>query len=59
MNITQLASKMTKTEGLKVQVSVGNMREILAILSDIIWEEYRTTGNATISKLIFSNGQRR
>jgi len=37
MTTKQLAVAITKAEGLKVQVSIGNAREIVGIISDICW----------------------
>jgi hypothetical protein len=53
MTVTQLASKVAKTEGLKKQVSIGNVREMLAVLSDII------TADPTALQALVDNGKRR
>lgn len=59
-NVTELASAIAKKEGLKKQVVIGNVREILGILSDMIFNEYRLEGGAeTIKKILFQNGNRR
>ncbi len=39
MTINKLASLIAKKEGKKSQARIGDIREILAILSDIFWEE--------------------
>lgn len=53
MTITHLASEIASREGKKIQVSVGNIRELLAILSDKIIED------PTIIALLIKNGERR
>ena len=59
-NVTELASKIAKAEGLKKQVIIGNVREILGILSDMIFTEYRLEGGSeSIKKILFQNGNRR
>jgi hypothetical protein len=40
MTIRTLASKIAKLEGKKSQARIGDIREILGILSDLMWEEY-------------------
>ena len=40
MDIKKLASAIAKREGKKVQVSIGNIREILAIICDLAAEEF-------------------
>jgi len=59
-NVTELASAIAKSEGLKKQVMIGNVREILGILSDMIFTEYRLEGGSeSIKKILFQNRNRR
>jgi hypothetical protein len=53
MTMKQLASQIAKIEGKKVEVSVGNVREILGILSDMLFEDN------TLVSLLLTNGKRR
>lgn len=55
MNMRELASELAEAEGLKVEVSVGNMREILGLLSDLIYAE----GGDDLVNLLYRNGKRR
>lgn len=41
MTVQKLASLICRKEGKKVQVSIGNAREIVGILSDILYKESR------------------
>ena len=52
-NITELASLVARLEGKKSKVKIGDVREILRILSDLSFED------TTVLKLIYANGKRR
>lgn len=54
MKIQELASRLAKLEGKKSQVKIGDMREILAILSDVVYHEM----NGIVGAL-YENGKRR
>lgn len=49
----EIASKIANSEGKKVQTSMGNVREILSIISDLIYED------ANVSTILYENGLRR
>jgi hypothetical protein len=53
MKITELPSVLCKREAKLKEVSVGNMREIISILSDLIFQ------NSELTTLLFRNGERR
>ncbi len=53
MNVQKLASKISKLEALKKQVSIGNVREIIGLISDAIIED-----SDTLIQLC-TNGRRR
>lgn len=53
MKITEIPSVLCKREAKLKQVSVGNMREILAIVSDLIVED------ASVLEALLANGRRR
>jgi hypothetical protein len=51
----EIATKVAKLEGKKTQARIGEIREILSILSDIMWEdEYHV-----VFDTIYKNGKRR
>ncbi len=54
LDIEKLARAVSKFEGKKKQVSIGNIREILAILSDMSLD-----GPHKILGIIYENGRRR
>ena len=56
MTIAELTSAIAKTEGKKVQCSIGNVREIISILSDMI---YADSISGEINRMLYKNGQRR
>jgi len=56
MNLKQLVSHIAAKEGLKKQVSVGNIREIVGIVSDLLWDDYKCL---TTYDLLLGNGRRR
>jgi len=53
MNIKKIVTQITKTEGLKSSVSVGNVREIISILSDMMCED------CEVIIVLANNGKRR
>ena len=53
MTLAALASKVASLEGRKVQVSVGNVREILGILSDLLFSD------TEVMSVLLANGKRR
>jgi hypothetical protein len=65
MKITELPSILCKKEGKLKQVSVGNMREIISILSDLLYaDELCIFANNKADQLplynaLLKNGQRR
>lgn len=58
MNMNDLAIKVAKREAGKVQVSIAQIKEILAILSELLAWESCTTDPALL-KLLLKNGRRR
>ena len=40
MTINKLASEIAKREGKKSQARIGDIREIIGVLSDILYEQY-------------------
>jgi len=60
MTIKELTSLLTKKEGKKVQVSVGNVREIVGILSDTLYILSKEEGAVEkFTKKLVANGKRR
>ncbi len=59
MKIKKLASLIAKREGRKSQVKIGDVREVLSILSDIICEEVEEDGLSYTIMLLAENGDRR
>ena len=55
MTMKELASKIARIEGRKTQARIGEIREILAVISDIIYSEER----ADVYDLLCKNGARR
>jgi len=53
MNIKKLASIIAKKEGKKSQVKIGDVREVLGIVSDLIYDDIN------IAMVIYENGQNR
>lgn len=51
--IKELCSLIAKREGLKKQVAIGNIREIVGIVSDLVWE------CENIGGLLMVNGYKR
>jgi hypothetical protein len=54
MTINKLASLIAKKEGKKTQARIGEVREILGILSDMIYE-----GAEPICVSLYNNGEKR
>ena len=61
ITIKKLASILCKAEGLKRQVRIGDMREILALLSDLIFDDLGTKGRHRTGVLyaMWDNGRKR
>jgi len=53
MKIKEIVLRITKAEALKKQVSIGNVREIVSIVSDMLYE------NCEVDDALFNNGKRR
>lgn len=41
MNLNQLAKEITKHEGLKKQVDIAQVKEVLRVLADILASDFR------------------
>ncbi len=54
MTLKSLASEIAKREGKKSQAHIGDVREILGILSDIVFKD-----GPYLDKLLYMNGMRR
>jgi len=61
MTIKKLASEIAKREGKKSQTQIGDIREILSILSDMINDEYEKlcNENKSIVVSLVENGMKR
>ncbi len=61
MTLKELASSIAKREGLKKQVSIGNVREILGLVSDEVYAQYQKSDAAftAFATQLRLNGQRR
>lgn len=55
MTIKTLASKIAKLEGKKSEARIGDIREILGILSDVFYEDF----NSRTYLALFKNGEKR
>ena len=53
MTLQELVKKICEIEGKKIQVSVGNVREIVSIISDLYYAD------DTIARMLYQNGKRR
>ena len=53
MNLKNLATKIARAEGKKVSISIGNAREVISILSDLMYAD------ASIAEMLILNGRRR
>lgn len=58
MNLKELTKEICKREGLKKQVEIGNVREILGHLSDLFFEECGEQHAETYVVLV-ENGKKR
>ncbi len=56
MNIRQLHSALAMVEGKKVQVSIGNVRELVAKLKKMIKDDLKVRGSAQIVNLLLPAG---
>ena len=54
MTIKELTSKLCKAEGKKKSISIGNCREVIAILSDIAFLDPEG-----LIKVLVANGKKR
>jgi hypothetical protein len=52
----KLAALICKREGLKKEVPIAQVREVLSVLSDIIYEERAEFGISKSAQKIFNNG---
>lgn len=59
MTISKLVSLVAKREGKKSQVSVGDIREIIAIVSEVLAEEEAGIGRVQTYSALVVNGKRR
>lgn len=63
MTLSKLASEIAKREGKKSQARIGDIREILGVLSDIMLEDpntlYVVTTEEGVVDALFKTGQRR
>jgi len=58
MTINDLTKLIAKIEGKKKQVHMGNVREIISILSDILYK-HTSLGSNDVCMLLYKNGKRR
>ena len=47
-----LASQIARAEGKKSQVKIGDIREIVGLISDVVYQEWRSEGSDGVDKLI-------
>ncbi len=61
MTLGQLAARITKLEGKKSQARIGDVREILGILSELCYmgEESMDGGVGNLQTMLYENGKRR
>lgn len=61
MTISDLVKTISNEEGKVSEVSVGNIREIVGIISDILAEDIKEESewNTSVLKTLVKNGQRR
>lgn len=59
MTMRSLASQLALSEGRKHQASIGDVREILALLSDMLWAECYAEGRQCLLTVLMKNGKRR
>lgn len=53
MTLKELYKTLTKIEGKKREVSIGNVRELVGIISDLVYE------HLDLHELLYKNGKRR
>lgn len=59
MTINTLAREIALTEGKKSQTKMGDVKEILSLLSDLIFFEYERGTNIEIFSILYENGKAR
>lgn len=59
MTIRKLATKLAKLEGKKTQARIGDIRELLSLLSDIVFDERAEEGISASIVAIMANGDKR
>lgn len=60
VNIAKIVGELVRAEGKKVEVSVGNIREVVALLSDMIYkDEHAGTKHRGVIMALYGNGKRR
>ena len=60
MSMKQVIKELALLEGKKVEVSVGNLREILALISDIFYQDLTSGDNPQYTyNILLKNGKRR
>ncbi len=59
ITMRRLASELALSEGRKHQASVGDVREILALLSDMIWRDFMSARRTLLYSTLLKNGKRR
>lgn len=59
MTMRTLASQLALSEGRKHQASVGDVREILALLSDIVYADVMNFQRSSCYRVLIRNGKRR
>ena len=57
MTVKTLASQIAKLEGKKSQARIGEIREIISILSDLIWNE--EGDYSEVVACLYINGEKR
>lgn len=58
-NLNQLAREITLREGKKKSISIAQVKEVLGILSDIIYSESMSGLYTGVCFLLCSNGEKR
>jgi len=57
-NMSELSEEVARREGGKINLSIAQIKEVLAIVSDIYYEQLKT-GDPHIGTIILMNGDRR
>ncbi len=57
--INALAKHIAKLEGKKSQARIGDIKEILSLLSDLVFQDRYNFTNKHLYGVIFRNGERR